>query len=344
MAARLVEQEHVSKACNELVRAGEEPSTLKVRKMLGKGSHSTIQKFIKVWKESDEGKSIQVETLPATVDLPPEFKEGADLFIKQIFKLAEDHHASITEQIKQACDQTVESSLKEVREAVDYVEAVDQENADLKETIDTQNESLEKLQNEKADLLEQKAEVEKDANALNYRVQSLDEKLKQSESDYFKARDERNQARDKVASQEKQIVEAEKTIATLKKENELLKKSMEDQNKALADTQIQIQKLESSLAVADQQAQVDKKALKDAKAAVDEIQGELKNSTDKLNTEKQTVAGLQGELKATKAQLVSQTGLQEKVASLEAEKKNYISEIASLKTEVVKLQKNGKKK
>ena len=322
MATRLIEQEDVSRACNDLIRAGEEPSTLKVRKMLGKGSHSTIQKFIKAWKESEERQAIHVDTLPATVELPPEFREGADLFIKQIFKLAEDHHAAVTEQIKQACDQTVEKSLKEVRDAVDYVETIDQENADLKDSLET-------LGQEKTVLLGEKSNLEKKEAALNFKLQALEEKLNQKESELAGACRDRDALQVKIEDQEGRLSAASTEIAGHKKAIELLKDNIEKQDIALGKGQDQIKSLEGDLKTTG-------KALDDALSANEKIRKKLKDCTINFDAEKQTTAELRGELKATSGQLKKQDDLLSEIAQLKNDLGNALAENQDLKNQIEK--------
>ena len=282
MATRRVEQEHVSKVCNDLVRAGEEPSTLKVRKMLGKGSHSTIQKFIKVWKESEEGQAIHVENLPAVVELPDEFKEGADLFIKQIFKLASDHHAAVTEQIKQACDQTVEKSLKEVREAVDYVETVDQENADLKDSLET-------LGQEKTTLLGEKSDLEKAKAELDFRVKSLEEKRDQKEAELSQSIKDLDGLKAQIEDQEGRLNTASKEIVGYKKEIDLLTATNVKQAAALTADQEKINNLSGDL--------------KTCQKELATAQATTKKVADRLDAEKAVNQGLSDDLKEQKRQL-----------------------------------------
>nr|WP_321397289.1 DNA-binding protein [uncultured Desulfobacter sp.] len=295
MATRLVEQEHVSKACNYLVRAGEEPSTLKVRKMLGKGSHSTIQKFIKAWKESEEGQAIHVENLPAVVDLPDEFKEGADLFVKQIFKLAGDHHAAITEQIKQSCDKTIEKSLKEVREAVDYVEVVDQENTDLKDTIEALNQ-------EKASLLGEKSDLEKEKTELSYQVKSLEEKMGQKENELSQAIKARDDLKAQIEDLEGRLNTTSKEIIGYKKEIDLLTTTNGKQVAALTAAQKEINDLSGDLKTCQKELAM---AQDSAKKVAEKLDAEKTASRENLSQAQIKNAELTGELKAVKSQLKS---------------------------------------
>lgn len=146
MATRLISQEDVSQACNELVKAGEQTSTLKVRKMLGMGSPNTIQKFIKVWRDSAEAQNAKADQLPAVVKLPEEFQAESELLLKKIFKLAEQEHAVKVEQIKQEREQAVSTAQAETEEALDYANGIDNENNELKESAEIYSKKITELE------------------------------------------------------------------------------------------------------------------------------------------------------------------------------------------------------
>lgn len=323
MATRLIEQEDVSKACNDLIRAGEEPSTIKVRKILGKGSHSTIQKFIKTWKESEDGKAVQVDLLPAVVDLPPEFKEGADIFIKQIFKLAEDQHMAVAEQIKQSCDQAVAVAHAEVREAVDYVETVDQENADLKE-------SLEFLGKEKTGLLAEKGSLEKQVTELTFKGQNLQDEVKRKEKGLSDLQKIVANVEGQVVTQTNLVTKANNTIAGLQKEIDLMKKAAEKQDGLLKSATGQINNLQGEAKVAAQQATNDKAIITDIKDRLASMSTEHQSEIESIKEGYRTSIA---ELKISQTTAV--TDLKEQIAAesrrVDITRQDWKDDVADLK-------------
>ena len=148
MATRLISPEDVSNACSDLVKAGEEPSTLRVHKMLGKGSYNTIQKFIAQWRESDEAKEAKTAQLPAVVSLPPEFEEGAMQFVKQIFKLAQDESAAKVIQVQTERDQAIAKANNEAKEAIDFAEERGSDVEQLQEGARVLSEKIASLEEE----------------------------------------------------------------------------------------------------------------------------------------------------------------------------------------------------
>lgn len=63
-----VTEEIVAAAATRLLKRGERVTVRRVRKEIGKGSHTTILKFLDVWRESLEGQYTQVEVPDALVD------------------------------------------------------------------------------------------------------------------------------------------------------------------------------------------------------------------------------------------------------------------------------------
>ena len=136
MAARLISPEDVANACNDLVKSGEQPSTTKIYAILKQGSYGTIQKFIAQWRESDSAKDAHTSQLPAVVKLPDDFVAESELFIKKIFKLAEQEHAVKSAQIQAERDQAVSKAESEVETAINFAEERGVEVEDLIEKVD----------------------------------------------------------------------------------------------------------------------------------------------------------------------------------------------------------------
>ena len=135
MAARLITPEQVAEACNELVRAGEKPTILKVHKMLGQGSPNTVQKFIKLWAESPEAKYAEASRLPTVVELPPEFTEATDIYAKKIFASAKSIVEAQIVQVREQADQAIAEEKVQTQQSMDYAEEISGKNEDLQEQL-----------------------------------------------------------------------------------------------------------------------------------------------------------------------------------------------------------------
>jgi chromosome segregation ATPase len=179
MAARLITPEAVANACSELVKAGETPSTLKVHKMLGKGSPNTVQKFIRLWRDSEEAKEAKADQLPAVIKLPAEFQSDAELFLKKIFKLAEQHHSAKVEQINQERDQAVAAAQQEAQDSLEYAEGIGQKNEELTESLVAANDQIVALEKEFGSLQNRVDSLEKENQDLN---EQLDEETETARS------------------------------------------------------------------------------------------------------------------------------------------------------------------
>ena len=171
MVAALITQEEVAQACRELMKAGESLSAVKVRKLIGdKGGYSTIQKFIKQWRESEEAREAKADQLPAVVQLPESFNEDAMLFLKKVFKLAQDEHAAKVEQIHQEREQAVAAAHLEVKEAVDYAEELGNQAEKLKEDLASERQKTAHLEEVVGTLKAQVSTLERERDKLEDEV------------------------------------------------------------------------------------------------------------------------------------------------------------------------------
>lgn len=223
MAARLIEQQDVSNACNDLVKAGEQPSTLKVRKMLGKGSPNTIQKFIQFWRDSDDAQNAKAALLPAVVELPREFVEEGELLLKKIFRIAEQQHTAKGERIKQEAEQAMAAARAETDEALEYASGIGDENEDLKDDLSAAQEKIaaleveigsQKAKNEQ--LSETNTVLQDQVSTLTGQVEQLTTTTSRLETDKALVAQERDSAKKSLDAAEKHHKDE---MANLKKEH-----------------------------------------------------------------------------------------------------------------------------
>lgn len=325
MATRLINQEDVSNACNELVKAGETPTTLRIHKMLGRGSNSTIQKFIKVWRESEEAQNSKVDQLPAVVELPKEFVEEGELLLKKIFKIAEQQNAHKIEQIHQEKDQAVAAAKAETDEAIEYADEIGAENEQLKESIESKDEKIASLEGDIGSLrakngqqAEENAEQEAHIATLNEQIEQLANAISELEKGNALLAQERDSSREALLSaQEKHEI----NITNIK----------EDHKAIVKDLQFQHEKSTENLIKAND------KAVSDLQAANDRAITDLKTANDQtVNTLQKGLEDAQRQRDDLKNELAKST---EKIAEIQALRDSLKEELSSVSEESSKLKK-----
>lgn len=225
MVAALITQEDVAQACRELVKAGESLSAVKVRKLLGdKGGYSTIQKFIKGWRDSEEAREAKADQLPAVVQLPESFSEDAMLFLKKVFKLARDEHAAKVEQIHQEREQAVAAAQADVQEAVDYAEELGNQAEKLKEDLAAEKIKVAQLEEtvgvfkgQVVNLERERSELENEADASAAQIEELAGLVSDLEKQVALLTQERDMA---IRSMSEAKTEHAKIVASLKADHE----------------------------------------------------------------------------------------------------------------------------
>lgn len=225
MVAALITQEDVAQACRELVKAGESLSAVKVRKLLGdKGGYSTIQKFIKGWRESEDAREAKADQLPAVVQLPESFNEDAMLFLKKVFKLAKDEHAAKVEQIHQEREQAVAAAQADVQEAVDYAEELGNQAEKLKDDLAAEKmkvaqleETVGTLKGQVVNLERERSELENEADASAAQIEELAGLVSELEKQVALLTQERDMATRSMAETKSEHAEI---VASLKADHE----------------------------------------------------------------------------------------------------------------------------
>ncbi len=88
MASQRLTEEEVHRACLDITQQGERPTSLTLLHKLGRGSLTTITKYLVTWNAAHEEQDLKVDNLPVVVNLPSELsKEGGDL-LKKIWHVA----------------------------------------------------------------------------------------------------------------------------------------------------------------------------------------------------------------------------------------------------------------
>lgn len=122
IASRLTEEE-VHEACAEIVAQGERPTSLSLLDKLGRGSLTTITKYLNSWYASDDAKTLEAETLPAIVQLPQELTKDGDELLKKIWNIAKGIADKELEVQREALRQAEKDAQSRVEEAFAFSEA-----------------------------------------------------------------------------------------------------------------------------------------------------------------------------------------------------------------------------
>ena len=134
MAIRLTEEE-VHNACTEIAAQGERPTALTLLDKLGRGSLTTITKYLNSWNSSDEAKVLGVELLPVVVALPAELTKDGEGLIKKIWAIAKGLADEELDIQREALKQAEINNQAKVEEAFKFSEAQALKNERLEDTL-----------------------------------------------------------------------------------------------------------------------------------------------------------------------------------------------------------------
>ena len=161
MAARLITQEDVFAACEKLAAANENTSAAKVYAVLGKGSLSTIMKFINLWKESAAAPAPEQSTTAAaeTILTPEETQLWHDIAVKTK-AITQKRTEAMIDQIRTEAENAIQAEKQTTADTIEYAEQV--------------NEQLEKALEESQQQQKTIAELEASLIESNRRIVALE--------------------------------------------------------------------------------------------------------------------------------------------------------------------------
>ena len=123
MASQRLSEEEVHVACTEIAAQGERPTSLNLLDKLGRGSLTTITKYLNSWNATDEARAISVESLPAIVALPPELSRDGEDLLKKIWSIAKGIADTELDIQREALKQAEITNQIKVEEAFKFSEA-----------------------------------------------------------------------------------------------------------------------------------------------------------------------------------------------------------------------------
>jgi len=300
MASPRLTEEEVHAACAELAAQGERPTALILLDRLGRGSLTTITKYLNSWNVSDEAKVLGAESLPTVVELPLELTRDGEGLIKKIWAVAKGLADAELEIQREALKQAEQANQLKVEEAFAFSEAQSMKIDRLEETLAELNAELEEEQNAHAQGLARLNEAEK----VNVGLTKDNERL-QHEIAELKKQVAALEAADKAAVQEKQELQRQFNAGLKQKDAEIkelelqkhrlhtLYEASEKSNKQLK-TEIERKVSELSRQI----IEYERSGIRYEKtyAELSQVKTELKAANQTASEAEKLVANLQGQL------------------------------------------------
>ena len=330
----------VHAACVSIAAQGERPTALTLLEKLGRGSLTTITKYLNSWNASDEAKSLGAETLPAIVKLPPELtKDGEDL-IKKVWSIAKGIADEELDIQRDALKQAELATHSRVEEAFKFSEAQAMKIERLEDDLSDLKSELAKEQNNLAQTALQLNEAEKGNVGLSKDNDRLDHEVNELKK-YVAALEDGN----KVAAREKQellkehadalkqkdaeirafdiqVHELKTSLDSVVKSNDQLKDSIKQKDAEIRSFDIQVHELQKSL---DAAVKSNEQLTNDLKSKTAELSG-LVIEHEKLSVHHETTLSDLNTIKAEFKEVNKTTSEAEKqVANLKGQLEVYKS-------------------
>ena len=243
MATKRLTEEEVHTACTEISAQGERPTALNLLDKIGRGSLTTISKYLTTWNSSDAAQALNVDSLPVVAQLPEELsKDSADL-IKKIWNMAKgiaDNELDIQrEALKQA---EITNQLK-VEEAFKFSEAqalkierLEDDFLSIKNLLDEKQQEYRQTVNDLNAAEKSNVGLSKDNEQLQHEIDNLQQQLSTLSQQNKILIQEKNTERKEFSDLTKQKDNDIKKIEIdLVKSNEKLTSSVNTNNKLIAD-------------------------------------------------------------------------------------------------------------
>jgi len=300
MAAPRLTEEEIHEACAEIAAQGERPTTLNLLAKLGRGSLTTLTKYLNTWNESDEAQAIKAEALPAVVKLPAELSKEGEELLKKIWHVAKGLTDAELEIQREALKQAEIANQAKVEEAFKFSEAqslqiehledafksmkdqLDEKHRDYLQSTAKLNEAEktivglskdnEQLQHEIDNLKNRIAELENANKAVALEKQELEKQqalaLKQKDAE--------------IKSLDKEVYKLQSSVEAMAKTNDQLNSELNHKTAELSDRAVELDRLNvryesatSGLENAKSELKIANKAALDAEKLVSNLEGQL---------------------------------------------------------------------
>lgn len=301
MAAPRLTEEEIHEACAEIAAQGERPTALNLLDKLGRGSLTTITKYLNSWNESDEAQAIKAEALPAVIKLPTELSKEGEELLKKIWHVAKGLTDAELEIQREALKQAEIANQAKVEEAFKFSEAQTMKIDRLEDTLTELQEKLTEEQNNHAQAVVHLNEAEKanvglskdndrfqhELGELKKLVATLEEAnkaavqekhaLQQNHDDVIKQKDA------EIKSLDKEVYKLQSSLDTMAKTNDQLNSELNRKTAELSDRAVELDRMNvryesaaSGLENAKSELKIANKAALDAEKLVSNLEGQLK--------------------------------------------------------------------
>jgi len=283
MAIRLTEEE-VHIACAEIASQGERPTSLNLLDKLGRGSLTTITKYLNSWNKTDDAQAIDAESLPTVVQLPSELsKEGEDL-LKKMWNVAKTLTDKDLEVQREALKQAEIANQKKVEEAFKFSEAqsmkierLEENFSSMKNKLDAEFTAHKKTESKLNGAEKENVGLSKDNEQLQNEIQELKNKISSLEES------------NKAANQNKQALQDNysKEIKAKDAEIRTLEIELSKVNEKLASSVVEIEKINTHCEGITEELKT--------------IKTDFKKANEKASDAEKLVAKLEGKLEVYKS-------------------------------------------
>jgi len=317
MATHRLTEEEVHTACSEISSQGERPTSLTLLDKIGRGSLTTITKYLNTWHTSDEAQALNIDLLPVVAQLPDELsKDGEDL-IKKVWNVAKGIADKELDIQREALKQAETSNQLKVEEAFKFSEAqsmkierLEDDFISMKNQLDEKHKDYRQAADDLNDAEKTNVGLSKDNEQLQHEVDNLQQQLAIVEQ------------QNKTLTQEKDTVQKEcsdlirqkdqdvnKLEIELVKSNEKLTASVTTNNKLIADLNDKTAETSSLVIEHEKSIITHENTLAELGDSKEEVQALNQNALDAIKE----VEHLRGQLKVFK--LYKETAVKRKVLS-----------------------------
>ena len=261
MARKLVTKEHVEELANDMKLAGKIPSVLRLHKALGRGSYSTIRKYLSEW-ESENTPLEHVREQEAEEDIPEDLAQNTDLFIRRLWVMAQGQASALFTSERAVIDEQTQLQKKEAEQIVDASNALVQRIDDLDDALaqsqqsyqvehDLRMESEQRESLHAATLERSQADLELTLKKIETLAEKYEKKIEEAaalhstisslHADTSRLNGELHQKNEALSRLQKQEEEAKSELAREKNDNDLLKNRILDSAKRETELKTDVQ-------------------------------------------------------------------------------------------------------
>lgn len=304
MARKLVSQQDVYAAAEEMLQAGKKPSTIGIHRILGRGSYTTIGQYLKQWEE-EVGSLGQIVETPAEEPVPSSISKDAELFIRKLWVMACKHEHDQLEKERAALNRRELEIQEEAQKVVDASNKMQERVEKLEEELQNKNALHEKELNARIQAERSAAISEAALNRTQNDLASLEEKLSAANTKYETKLEE-------VATLNSTVSRLNEDISRLNRDLEQEKEQLESLRQKQANTDASLNEEKSK-----------NKRLQEQLHQLQKKEQEQRSELNDVNAEKLRLASenanLLGRLEECSRQIIQlENRLQQSIETIEA--------------------------